>query len=429
MNRTMTRNSPSSTFRKLAACILLFLTLAGCTQQRLQSHTDRGLAAFDVHDFDEVRDLAGENSTRGLLARAVLLSMQGRDSEAAASLEIFIRRVEDPWLVARARRALSGVLIRQGEYAKAAAAMQANFDVQGTTGVNVDSGSLAFFSALGSVGPMLLGGPDSDSVDIDRDKAGLATIPVKINGMAAAAVLDTGAPLSTVNVTQANAMGLRQLGSDVQVAGATNYSVKAGLAVADTLSIGERAFRNVPFIVVPDESMAFPQFDYIITTIVGLPIIYRLGRIEIGRDVGQETLSFTRSDTTPDPAKMNVLTSGWDLVALGVLNDAPRQQRFLLDTGANTSEIYKLATETVPGLIDGLSHQNRTQGGLGETVVHEETSIESVTLRFGGQTFSHGPIFLVDDNGSARHGAIGQDILSRFDSVILDFGAMTLRLE
>ncbi len=115
-------------------------------------------------------------------------------------------------------------------------------------------------------------------------------------------------------------------------------------------------------------------------------------------------------------------------MTFGSLNESNVRQRFFLDTGARTSEVYDFAADTVPGLLNDPQSKSLTQGGLGEVVESEQISVQTVRYSFAGQDFDHGPIFVVDDKGSFRHGSIGQDILGRFDKVTIEFGRMVIEL-
>ena len=410
----------------LATAIAGVCVLAACSAIPKGDPSSASYDAFDQHDFDAVKVISSGNSAQSDLAAATLLSMLGRDEEAAVALSLIIENERDAAIVSRARRSLSGVFVRQGKFREAAEAMRANIAIQDETGVEADRSSADFFDAVSSVGKMTRSGQHSGTIELLRDKAGLPRISVDVNGVQDDAIIDTGAALSTVTVSMANNMGLRQLGSGVDIGGSTGKSVSAGLAVADKVTVGGSVFVNVPFVVVPDEAMSFSQFDYHVTSIIGLPILSRLGRIEFSKANDREMLSFQPSLSAASADEANMTTSGWEIVALGSLNEANVRQRFFLDTGARTSEVYDFAADTTPGLLNELQSKSRTQGGLGEVVESEHISVRSVRYALGGREFIHGPVFVVDDNGSFRHGSVGQDILSRFDKVTIDFGRMVI---
>ncbi len=284
-----------SAFGLLTTAIAGACFLAACSAIPKDDRSTGSYDAFDQHDFDAVALIASGNSAQRNLAAATLLSMLGRDEDAATALTAIIEIEPDAAIVSCARRSLSGVFVRQGKFGEAAEAMRANFSIQDETGVEADPTAADFFDALSAIGKMIRSGQVSGSVDLLRDKAGLPRISVNVNGVQDNAIIDTGAAISTVTISMANKMGLRRLGSEVDVAGSTGKSVSAGLAVADRVTVGGSEFVIVPFIVVPDEALSFPQFDYYVTSIIGLPILSRLGHIEFSKTNEQETFSFRPS--------------------------------------------------------------------------------------------------------------------------------------
>jgi|GEM_PF-1419264 len=418
---------PASILSRLLTTIA-FLLLYTCVHAQTIDPEANSFDAFDQHDYEALLIVQKESGERSLLANATISSMLFVDDEAEEKLLHLIKKSSDPAITARARRSLSGVYVRQGKYAAAARTMTEIINMDDTDGVTMDAQSVAFFTALSAVSPMQLSGKPSGSSRIVHDKAGLPRLDIKVNGFSKDAIFDTGAALSTINVSTANALGLRQLGGRVDVDGTTGKTVSTGLAVADSVSVDGFIFQNVPFIVVPDESMSFPEFDYQVSLIMGLPLISKLGRLVFSKKGSSEELTFAPSDRTPSTETANMITSGWQLVIMARINNAYPRQRLFFDSGSKSSQLYQFIGKADPGLLANTEKKDITVGGLGEVVKTEAQSVEQVLVELGGHTFKLGPLTVLEDDGSFRHGVLGQDLFSQFNKVVIDFGAMEMTL-
>lgn len=385
---------------------------------------------FDQHDYEVLVRLADGSGETARLAAAVVSSMRYQDRVAQAALETLIEESGDPAIVSRARRSLSGVHVRQGRYAEAAAVMKQILQMPDAGEVAPDPGAVAFFSALGAGPPMGRQGARSGRVVIRRDAASLPRVDITVNDVPDQTIVDTGAALSVVTVSTANRMHLQQLGVEVRVGGATGQQVSSGLAMADELRLGDTVFLNVPFVVVADDAMHFPDAGYQASSILGLPILVALERLVFSRADDGEILEFGPSDERLDPAAVNLITSGWEMVVLARVGGAPVRHRLQLDTGARVSVLYRMIADSLPGLLADATVQQSRIGGLGgELITRERPVVDSLAMQIGGREVDLAAIPVEDDNGSFRHGVLGQDILTRLPRLIIDFTAMRLSLE
>ena len=100
--------------------------------------------------------------------------------------------------------------------------------------------------------------------------------------------------------------------------------------------MGNRVFSNVPFIVVPDESMSFPKFDYSISLVLGLPVIVRLERVTFDQSTSSELMYIEPSRGIALEDTANLITSGWEMVALVHLDGNNPRRRMHLDSRLRT---------------------------------------------------------------------------------------------
>lgn len=387
--------------------------------------------AIDRHDFEaliQIRDNGGLEDEESALADAILSSMLGADSEAADRLTALLDREPNSAVRARALRSLSGVYVRLGRYGAAAEAMAEIQSMEDSDGVTIDDQSIAFFAALGSIGPMRISYGRASEFDTRFDSVGLLRTAMTVNGETDDAIFDTGVAFSTVSVSMANRMNMRQLGASVEVGGSTDHTVSSGIAIAEEARIGDIVFRNVPFIVIPDEHLSFPVRNYSVSSIIGLPLIRAMERVDwrISEDGG--IIRHSRSRRSADPSVANMITSGWQQVLLARVDDSAARMRFFLDTGATSTDFYENALEIAPDLFDSAVAATSRRAGVGGVADDQEIlAVPSYAVTIGDAPAGGGPADILPDDGSFRHGVLGLDILTKYDRIEMDFKAMTFR--
>jgi aspartyl protease family protein len=115
------------------------------------------------------------------------------------------------------------------------------------------------------------------TVQISRGQAGEFALPVKINGVTTAMVIDTGATSVVLTYETAKAIGLPlellEYDVDVQTAGG---HTKAARLTLDRLAVGKLVERSVPALVVPHGQMK--------TNLLGMSFLDRLESWEVHAD-------------------------------------------------------------------------------------------------------------------------------------------------
>ena len=411
-----------------AALAAVFFTPAPAWAQDLA-------AALSNRDFAAVAQMAETGGRdEAALARAVLAASNREDAAAIRGLTAAARSTRlAPALRLSAWQTLSGIYLRQGRFKDASAAMEAG----DALGVEQDADTASAFAqarvfatALADETPMQARVAPEGRVALTRDLARLMRANVSINGGAQEAVLDTGAAYSTISHSAAERLGLRILDAEVTVGSATSDAVASRLAIAEHLTIAGGEFRNVVFIVFPDEALTFANGAYKIDAIVGLPVLMQLGRLEFATTEGAEALHHTRQRAHRG-GERNLALDGLQPITYVHAPAADATLRMIIDTGARVSSLSRDAAETFPALIEGAQTRATTVGGAGATVTdHDALAIPSLTLMVAGA-----PVTLQDvrvsDSGARRgaaHGLVGQDILRSGGGYVLDFDAMRFEL-
>jgi len=119
--------------------------------------------------------------------------------------------------------------------------------------------------------------PPARAVQISRGQGGEFALQAKINGVAAAMVIDTGATSVVLTYETAKAIGLPlellEYDVDVQTAGG---HTKAARLTLDRLAVGKLVERSVPALVVPRGQMK--------TNLLGMSFLDRLESWEVHAD-------------------------------------------------------------------------------------------------------------------------------------------------
>ena len=161
-------------------------------------------------------------------------------------------------------------------------------------------------------------------------------VAVTINRQPMRFGIDTGAGMCGMTEALAKRLGLRISPGQPLYDGIAGTQSSAGhYAVADRLKIGNTEFRNVSFLVLPDDLEALHEIPMDERGFVGLPIL-----------LGVETIRWNRSHTLDigfAPARARLRTANlafetqFPLVAVEV---AGRRLSFELDTGAEATTLW-----------------------------------------------------------------------------------------
>jgi len=260
-----------------------------------------------------------------------------------------------------------------------------------------------------------------------RDKADLLNIPVTINNNADEFIFDTGANFSTISKSNADRLGLEILPVSFDVEGASK-SNNSSLAVGESLKIGDIEFKNVVFLVIPDEQLSFPQIDYKIDGILGYPVISQFEEIHILQQSKQMFITAASTDLTAPNLAMDNLTP----LVLVKVND--QSLPFYFDTGAKSSYFNSSyfsknrAAIMKDGLLDSL-----ILGGAGGSRKNNSYIVKDYMLHIGKNKIQmpemHVMTAKTNLNDEKAYGTIGQDFIGRFSEMIISFKSMTLNFK
>lgn len=404
-----------------SALVALTLLVGACANLAPQ---DRTLLSGDDPFALERAVQRTQHQPERTLAEAIV-SARTRDGDAA-------RAPLQHWLDANpsappqdrelALIALADVAGREGRYAEAARLLGAVNESRGGTDQH-NSISTAFWTALS--GQEQLGrapGASGGSVSLVRDRGDLLRAPVMIAGQTVHMIVDTGAEVSVLTRSHADAAGMRSIAGEVTV-GTSTAPAQFDLRMADRIEIGGVVVEHVPFIVQPDEAMTFADGAYKIDGILGAPVLRALERVAwLERGA---VLAF--GDAVPG-AGPNTGRVFWHDMGLGLEVEfrdgrAPAQ----LDTGANETELSELGLRMLGGPnAVRLQTASRIEEGLGGKNTIETRRTGEVEFNLAGRPVGFDALDVRASEGEAPVDAarIGGDVLLQLDAFILDFDAM-----
>ncbi|MDO9026762.1 MAG: retropepsin-like aspartic protease [bacterium] len=263
---------------------------------------------------------------------------------------------------------------------------------------------------------------ETSQIPLSKDKAGLANIPVSVQGRECNFIVDTGADLCVLRKGLADKLKLRKIETSVSVKGSTGKENKTELMIADSIKIGKITVRNVVFLVLPDDKLSFPQINYQINGIIGFPVIQQLKELHFSKD---GTLTIPRR--TVRKKLKNMALCG----AKSIINIAAGKDTIycLLDTGANASELYKkYYCEHDKDVEKNGAPDSLKYSALGETKTREIYKMKEFPISVGGKTANLPSIDVYTEDlrpdRKMFYGSIGQDYIGLFDEMILNYESM-----
>lgn len=296
------------------------------------------------------------------------------------------------------------------------------------------SNTSAIWKGLENSGKQVIHHPVDVKIQLSRDKANLANVPVTISGKTKNFIFDTGANFSVVQRSVALEMGCEIIPVQFDVSAITGAKVKSDLAVIKELKIGDPAgsgqvitCENVVFLVFDDKDLTFSEVNYSIQGIIGFPVIRNLEEIHVTKD---DQLIVPK---TPETYKnSNMILNGF-VPVVQVTQDSDTLQ-FSFDTGAvETSLNSAYYTKYKKKIEKKGKKQTLKSGGAGGMVEFEGYILPKVTLAVGGsQVTLHGVQVRKDHVGESDvdfDGNLGQDFIKQFNEMIISFKYSTIQFK
>ncbi len=256
-------------------------------------------------------------------------------------------------------------------------------------------------------------------IQMTRDLAKLANIPVAISGMTKDFIFDTGANFSVIQRSVALEMGCEIIPVQFDVSAITGAKVKSDLAVVKELTIGEVTCKNVVFLVFDDKDLTFEEANYSIKGIIGFPVIRNLDEIHITKN---DELVIPK--TIEAYSKSNMMLNGFMPVVQVVQGSDTLQ--FSFDTGAVETSLNGAYYRKYEKKVKRKGKKRTLKsGGAGGIVEFEGYLLPKVALSVGSSKATLKNLQVrIEEVGkidSDFDGNLGQDFIKQFDEMIISF--------
>jgi predicted aspartyl protease len=348
---------------------------------------------------------------RGDYAAAVPLLERARDLESRAS-----RRGDVEW-------SLSQGAILWNDFG--AARDYAQSAVQ--DGYGLVPGFLHFLNALSDV-EVYTGAPAGESHESEFDMRGfeLVRVPVTVNDLQAAAIVDTGAVYSIMTETFARKAGVREIpDSRASGRGLHKKEFPVTFGIADRLTFCGFTLHDVPVMLMPDEALLFEtsRGEFPVPAVLGAHLLKEF-TTEI--DYRRRRLKLTRADfrvPKRDP-EQNLWFYRGRMFTRASVNRTGWYQ-FLLDTGSESTMMTSVglsraglpaSNKLFPKKVYGIGRSQAEWGRARDLAI----GVGSYTARFQDLTVR-------EDETSYEDGIVGNSFLGHF-RVVIDFQKMVLSL-
>jgi predicted aspartyl protease len=261
--------------------------------------------------------------------------------------------------------------------------------------------------------------PVDVKIQLSRDHAKLANVPVTVSGKTKNFVFDTGANFSVIQRSVALEMGCEIIPIQFDVSAITGAKVKSDLAVIKELEMGDLICENVVFLVFDDKDLTFSEVDYSIQGIIGFPVIRNLEEIHITKD---DQLIIPKSPEVY--TNSNMILNGF--VPVVQVTQQSDTLQFSFDTGAvETSLNSAYYTKYKKKVEKKGKQQTLKSGGAGGMVEYEGYVLPKVTIAVGISEVTLRDVQVRKDDvgevGSNFDGNLGQDFIKQFNEMIISF--------
>lgn len=297
-------------------------------------------------------------------------------------------------------------------------------------GTNVRSWHIDYLTALRDVDIYHFSGKSGERVPMKMGRPDVPRINVTLNGKRGyPAMIDSGAVLSIVSRSAANALPVRPLGTfEGTFTGLLGEPIPVRFGLLDALDIGGMRIANVPVAIMPDDKMKFlvnGKTEYQMDVLLGAHLLKEF-RLELNFRHGSLTLIRLTPAMRKPVIEQNLFFDYSRPTVRGTLN---RRGWFvyLLDTGSEVTFLNEKELNRLPISSSGAKIHKAVLQGLGGSMKHgsEVVDVEIGLDRWAG-TFRTLPMYEAEPYENTA-GIIGENYLKNFD-VVIDFGRMRVDL-
>jgi len=283
---------------------------------------------------------------------------------------------------------------------------------------------ITLFRVIRNVPKMECKIPADATATLKRDIAGLLNVSVALKKDSVDWVFDTGAAFSVMIASQATKYGVRILPGKVRTGTSTGIKVEGQMGLLD-LNLGNIEVKNAVVLILPDSALTFANGAYVIRGVLGFPVIYALKEFTIIED---KTLLVSQSHEKQGDRNL-ALDGQYMLIRVKAGNDT---LPFLYDSGNNTTSLSARFFNKYKNDIEGTcTKRNVITGGAGGMRETEAYILDSLSLSVGNSNYTLDslvvfPSDLMGYDIKYLYGNFGQDYVSKFSEMRIDFNSMNI---
>jgi tetratricopeptide (TPR) repeat protein len=394
------------------ACLLLghFCFATDCNDHSLQ-------ALFDSHQLFELRN-AINNGNAPLFYRGVVACSLNDLGDCEKRLGAVIKSTPIPKEARDARNTLASAYFRSGRYREALSQLNA------IIAANPDDPVRTAYPLVVALAKL----PDQSTVRSKPSKVPLhpwgndLAIPLTINGLPATYAFDTGNFAVAISFSEATRLRLTIYPADANV---TVNGVPVRVALADRMAVGNFRFKNVAFIVFPDDQEPFSDMPAGERGLIGLPTLLAFHNFSWSSDrVFTFGLSGSKIASAP-----NISFDGQYLTAQVEFRNS--KLTLGLDTGAETTRLGPRFAQTFSELLKERGEKSSKQvDQIGASLQIDSILLPKLELRIAGFPAVLQPAYILSapDSGCS-YGTLGMDVMKQSHRTTIDFQNMTLTMQ
>jgi predicted aspartyl protease len=373
-------------------------------------------------DWFGLRDATAVQPASSFYAGAVA-AVFDRGADATRILETVIAGSPASHEADMAREWLVDVRFRSGHYRSALEELKPLLDRHPRERSLLEARPL--FAALGQQGDMevITRAPARSRW---HTEGGNLVVPVVVNGISGEYLLDTGANLSVLSVSEARRLGLKLQGGEGTGKDYAGNRIAFQAAIAPEVRFGPIVLRNVAFGVVPDMQQPFVDLPEGKRGVLGISILLS---VQTWRWSGDGTLEMGFASAGYVKGRENLAFDGATPLLLAEF--ARTLLSFHLDTGAGHTNLWPAFARRYPARISGSGKSRVTGVGGGRDVSAAKAGTFDLSIE-GHQMQLHDVVVLLKPPGSSGrpyYGNLGLDLFEHAQRVTLDFTAMRLTVE
>lgn len=289
--------------------------------------------------------------------------------------------------------------------------------------------ALIIWNAFKDVPPQTISQPDTTSIPLKKDIAGLWNLPVSVGDSTYDFVYDSGAGLSTITESFAKLLGVTII-DKVTVpikGGVTGIETLSRLGIASQLKIKDMLIRNCVFLVFPDSALSFANGAYKIRGIIGFPVIKEMGTLHFTAD----QLLAIKNGTQTEAHKNMIIDQLKPVVYLQYKSDL---LPFTFDSGAGTSifsdVFYKRYKEELDKAGKAIAQTVTGTSGPATLAILQMPELELLCLN---QKIVLKDVDVskerISTNSDVYYGNLGQDVIKQFKKMVINFKDCYIRFE